>query len=579
MPIPHGRVQRQHCYLCDLPRTPWAMLQHDFSEPVCRGCTNYEGPDRIEMVIETARQMKRVHGHQERRESQGGGSSMKPPPGLPHRPLPHDGHDMPPRSAHPHPNFPRPPMLDFPPGRLPTSVTGLPSHMRPEEGELQRRSPMPSRLPIHGGLSALPLHVRAPGHSGPTPPIAHVNGKRADADDDLSGDEKRNGIDEMVRPSQVRDTLSLLAAHAPFDVRLRKEANLTGRVFAFDAIPRPSGLEFELKVLIEYPIGSGTVYHSHTALAKQMCHDATIKDPSKQLQVSHKSLEYEIKSGGGDWRLLADLFNDAVRAFKEPLKKEMMPTPLVDASIPALGGGHVYGIPRQLFARPFQPFPPGARMPFEVRGQKRKSSPDPEAEAGGVVKLSAEELAKRQWLAEQQAIKFTAGSGSTSSISPHSNHTNSPPGADPGNSGNGPSPMAALMSVTDTVLPGSGSTPTSPRQRSPTSPSSQHLRSRLSVDGSESGSGPDQLKCTLCQERLEDTHFVQCPSVGEHKFCFPCSRDSIKRQGAGSEVYCPSGKKCPLVGSSVPWAFMQGEIVTILGEDYKDMKIKKERDT
>lgn len=44
------------------------------------------------------------------------------------------------------------------------------------------------------------------------------------------------------------------------------------------------------------------------------------------------------------------------------------------------------------------------------------------------------------------------------------------------------------------------------------------------------------LKCTLCQERLEDTHFVQCPSVPQHKFCFPCSRDSIKRQGAGSEV-------------------------------------------
>ena len=47
------------------------------------------------------------------------------------------------------------------------------------------------------------------------------------------------------------------------------------------------------------------------------------------------------------------------------------------------------------------------------------------------------------------------------------------------------------------------------------------------------------LKCTICQERLEDTHFVQCPSISHHKFCFPCSRDSIKRQGAGSEVSNP----------------------------------------
>uniref|UniRef100_A0AAR5Q3K1 Interferon regulatory factor 2-binding protein 1/2-like C3HC4 zinc finger domain-containing protein n=1 Tax=Dendroctonus ponderosae TaxID=77166 RepID=A0AAR5Q3K1_DENPD len=179
--------------------------------------------------------------------------------------------------------------------------------------------------------------------------------------------------------------------------------------------------------------------------------------------------------------------------------------------------------------------------------------------------------------------------------------------------------MAALMSVADNLPPGSprstgGSPPSNaaPRsasrgsQHSPNSTGSTSGRrssgsrhvSSTTVTSTEAGSLPNvnealpvsnesgaavttqattpTLKCTLCQERLEDTHFVQCPSAPHHKFCFPCSRDSIKRQGAGSEVYCPSGDKCPLANSTVPWAFMQGEIATILGEDYK---VKKERET
>ena len=45
------------------------------------------------------------------------------------------------------------------------------------------------------------------------------------------------------------------------------------------------------------------------------------------------------------------------------------------------------------------------------------------------------------------------------------------------------------------------------------------------------GGGGQMLKCTNCNGKLEDTHFVQCPSNTSHKFCFACCRESIIKQG------------------------------------------------
>jgi len=73
-----------------------------------------------------------------------------------------------------------------------------------------------------------------------------------------------------------------------------------------------------------------------------------------------------------------------------------------------------------------------------------------------------------------------------------------------------------------------------------------------------------QLKCTKCGEKLEETYFVKCPSNIAHKFCLSCCKESIIEQG--NEAFCPSGEECLLQGSNVPWAFMEEEIETILGE-------------
>ncbi|XP_054481896.1 interferon regulatory factor 2-binding protein 1-like [Anoplopoma fimbria] len=583
--------RRQWCYLCDLPKMPWAMLW-EFSEAVCRGCVNYDGADRIELLIETARQLKSTHGVLDGRSpgpQQGKPSSVGPlEAGRQH------GERM-----------------DRGRGEYGVS-SRLPNGLHRAEdvalSEGSRQSPNTRRAivgavpSLHGtishaliaqGLVAAPHGLLAP-----------LSGSRAGATQiavsagSIMGDAGRRqvvslgvgastsalvGIDPAMwrnnevmaelnevarsrvegwpnRPKAVRDVLQALSSCVPFNVRFRKDHNLMGRVLAFDTSTSP---EFELKVFVEYPAGSGMIFSGVPDLVRQMFRDSA-KDAGKAVNSGLRYVEYEKRQGTGDWRGLSELLNDGVRMFKEPPIQEVLPQP--DTGLPMATAG-----------RP---------LPAKSATRRRKASPGSEnGESEGRPDHPAREPWPRGAYSGMEPLPGMAA-----------------PQEGPPRLHSQPSPISALMGVADSLSssqmaresPGMSTSHSSsagrPTSGSPstasTSVSQAALGQGLGSAGQSSNAGAGEstssapgtlLCCTLCRERLEDTHFVQCPSVPHHKFCFPCTRGFIRSQGQGGEVYCPSGERCPLAGSSVPWAFMQGEISTILAGD-GDVTVKKESD-
>lgn len=465
----------------------------DFSEPVCRGCVNYEGADRIDLVLESAKQLKKAHGFQDARPSAsktyrtaGGGHTE------------HNGGTN----------------LDV----LPIQNTAGQGHSRHHNiasySQLHHRN---SITEFNSGTAAAAVAARQ----------QQIAGRQTHGDE---GHEMANGM----RSGNVRLPNAHLAAVGAHHVNLGHNRGITQLKRGISTIDDDEHSEKRLS-LEEHPVRPPLTRGDSL--------------PAVSLAVSYVNKDKH--------PVRAPSFETAT-TFK-PNGAYVGPSiPLAPANVATNGGGS-----------PLRP---------------RTSPPPPPPP--------------------------TQESANDNSQSNH--HQGTP---------NGPSPMAALMSVADNLTspepvpqPPNNSSPTSRSpptttaaqqrsasrgsQHSPNSSGSSGRRSSSSrqvssttvttssegavaqAAGAEPVSAPT-LKCTLCQERLEDTHFVQCPSVPHHKFCFPCSRDSIKRQGAGSEVYCPSGEKCPLANSQVPWAFMQGEIATILGEDTTGtgLKVKKERET
>lgn len=462
-----------------------------------------------------------------------------------------------------------------------------------------------------GGMPSLPL----PSRSGTVPPSALVNGKRQMETSDERTSPPRpspsedggpmNGLDLVAptRPRLVVETLAVLGKATPFDVRLKMDQTIVARVLAFDAKPAGQGqgaADYELMVFVELPVGSGTVYSSDT-ITRNIQHSSieAERDFAKSLASGFKYLEYRLKPEQDDWKPLTELLPDSVRCFKEPMRRELLPTPVLIDSILGLRLGRM----------------PSSFHLLNVLHNKRKC-PDPEAELmvsmckrlGLDMSSACDPIKRHLWMQTQaEALKITMNSSSSSSsavaaAAATDGHFGS--ASIPSRRPSSPSPSQPVPVAADgcsaLLVNRCPSSPVAATVVGFSHPSSSDHEEGADSRASKGGHSPqtspastghggnvepiplsvaEVLRCTMCLERLEDTHFVQCPSVSDHKFCFPCSRESIKRQGAGAEVYCPSGKKCPLVGSSIPWAFMLNEIETILGEECKDAKIKKEKDS
>ncbi|KAG9509116.1 Interferon regulatory factor 2-binding protein 2-A [Fragariocoptes setiger] len=646
--------QRQQCYLCDLPRAPWALLS-DYSELVCRGCVNYEGADRIESVIAEARSLKRAHAKSTASTTSGISSVAKYARlnGIicsntrNDTSILNDASESNAQSNTSSSNGALSALAN-------SSQLGqlyehqLLARQQQQQQKLHQAQANQTQKSPQNQNGTTPFHSTNGNDAGTSLPSgsssAPITSARMDSSSFISG--TRSNYANITRHPGVvlspnnRTFISTgqqipgLPPGSAQHLTLSQQQLVAALANANQCSPQPFlTLQSVFGPIRDYnsvsasqsPLqnsGAETQRHLNSASISGNNNSSTslIQHQSQQQQLNHvnESPDEGVRQIVAQSPAQSSRTAPLIRDDGTISSNSLMLTP--DSRTSSLGR-----LLRESGAPSIQESRNRGGRSCEMVREFHEANTPP---VNLIVETLFDNTPDLSTARPVSPVNIHLNSNESQSPASQSNHLDAR-GSDGGSGSNQSDAVGAKRSssqlhddpvVLGTISPAaidhppskrrpqsaatSNMTPNSenntllsrnnsdnnsrPQERAKNSHSSQdktvngtpgrhHSRnSHCGGDSTSTARLPDTpLKCTICSGRLEDTHFVQCPSVVSHKFCFRCSRRSIKsQQQALSEnkpdnkaIYCPSGKKCPLANENNPWTFMPGEIDTILNEE------------